>query len=236
MKSFWPIVLLAFPLCAFGGSAPPLTNTEAKTALEAEHAAQSIFKLQTGTFSVVKKGGTYAGPDAISEVRRLELRAWSRVGMVKLEVDPAWQAFDKGRGDMTLHNQAKQGVFERLIVTPTAMAAPFRDRKKPSQYNIPMGNLVIDKIEENVEKTIGADQYRVITFSGKINFLPVTAEYFKQYFAKAVKQEGRAIYLMKFDPATRQWMRVAADWADATGDFKSKQVQTMMLDLSRGKP
>ena len=92
MKWFWRIVLLAVPLVANGAAAPPLTNAEAKITLEAEHAAQSIFRFTVGTFSVVRKGGTYAGPDAISETRRLELRAWSRVGLVKIQDDPAWVA------------------------------------------------------------------------------------------------------------------------------------------------
>ncbi|MBP8295341.1 MAG: hypothetical protein KAX84_04475, partial [Burkholderiales bacterium] len=219
-----------------GAAAATLTDAEAKAVLEAEHTAQSIFRLPVGTFSVVKKGGRYAGPDAITETRRLEYRAWSRAGLVRIEDDPSWNAFQDGKGDMALYNLQKEGVTTRMKITPTAMAAPFRDKKNPQQYNIPMGNLVIARIEDNVEKNIGADQYRVITFSGKINFLPITAEYFKQYFAKAVSQEGRAIYLIKYEPAAQRWTRLAADWADPSGEFKTKNVQSKLLELSYRKP
>lgn len=235
MKWLWRILLLAVPLVANGATAPPLPNAEAKITLEAEHAAQSIFRFTVGTFSVVRKGGTYAGPDAISETRRLELRAWSRVGLVKIQDDPAWEAFQKGKGDLAAYNLQKEGVRTKMVVTPTALAAPYRDPKIRNQYNIPMGNLVIDRIEENFAKTIATDEYRVITFSGKIQFLPITAKYFKEYFAKEIKQEGRAIYLMKYDPATKQWARIAADWANLEGEFKTKNVQSKILELSSGR-
>lgn len=211
----------------------PLSNPEAKAALEAEHAAQSVFRLQVGAFAVIGKDGKYSGPDTITERRYNELRAWDHVGIVHIKADPQWVAFEQGKGDAAMYNQKKEGVIRRILVEPTAKAKPYRDRKVANQYNIPMGNLVIDKIEENVARAFGNDEYRVITFSGKIDFLPVTAAYFLQYFAKKIKQEGRAIYLMKYQPATKSWTREAADWADENGSFKSNNVQGKLLQLGR---
>lgn len=210
----------------------PLSNSEAKTVLEAEHAAESIFHLQIGRFAVVGKGGAYAAPDAITERRYQELRAWDHVGIVHIKADPAWMAFEQGKGDQELYNQKKDGVVRRIIVETMPKAALFRDRRKPDQYNIPMGNLVIDKVEENVARAFRGDDYRVITFNGKIEFLPVTAEYFMQYFARKVKQEGRAIFLIKYQPAAKSWTRIAADWADESGQFKSTNVQVKLRELA----
>lgn len=211
----------------------PLANADAKIVLQDEHAQQSIFRLQVGKFAVTGKDAPYSAADAISERRSNELRAWSHVGLVQVKADPAWVTFEQGRGDRDLYNQKKEGVVRRIIVEPTAKAKEYRDPKIAGQYNIPMGNLVIDRIEGNVARAFGTDEYRVITFSGRIDFLPVTAEYFIQFFAKKITQEGRAIYLMKFEPATRSWTRVAADWADEKGNFRSSLVQRKLLELAK---
>ena len=211
----------------------PLTDADAKKVLQDEHAQQSIFRLQVGRFAVTGKDAPYSAADAISERRSSELRAWSHVGLVQIKADPAWVTFEQGRGDRDLYNQKREGVVRRIVVEATPKAKEYRDSKVAGQYNIPMGNLVIDRIEENVARAFGTDEYRVITFSGRIDFLPVTAEYFIQYFAKKIAQEGRAIYLMKFEPATRSWTRVAADWADEKGSFRSSQVQRKLLELGK---
>ena len=211
----------------------PLSNDDAKKVLEAEHAAQSIFQMQVGHFAVVGKDGTYNAPDAISERRYNELRAWDHVGLIQIKADPAWVAFEQGKGDMSMYNQKKQGVARRIIVAPLPKSQPYRDRGKPNQYNIPMGNLVIDRVDENIARAFGLDEYRVITFSGKIDFLPVTAAYFLQYFSRKVKQEGHAIYLMKYEPVTKSWTRITADWADESGQFKTSNVQTKLLQLAK---
>ena len=210
-----------------------LGNADARKVLEDEHAQQSIFHLQVGRMAVVGKDAAYRGADATGERRFNELRAWSHVGLVSIKADPDWVTFEQGRGDRELHNQKKEGVIRRIIVEATPKAKEFRDPKVAGQYNIPMGNLVIDRIEENIARVFGADEYRVITFSGRIDFLPVTAEYFTQFFARKITQEGRAIYLMKFEPATRSWTRIAADWADEKGSFKSSNVQRKLLELGK---
>lgn len=227
-------VALALPLWSSPSWAiVPLTNADAKKVLQDEHAQQSIFRLQVGKMAVVRKDAPYNAADAISERRSNELRAWSHVGIVQIKADPDWVTFEQGRGDRDLYNQKKDGVVRRIIVEPTPKAKEFRDPKVTGQYNIPMGNLVIDRIEENVARAFGSDEYRVLTFSGRIDFLPVTAAYFTQYFARKFTQEGRAIYLMKFEPATNSWTRVAADWADENGSFKSSNVQRKLLELAK---
>lgn len=226
-------LFLAAAVGAVHGAAPILSNAEAKAVLEAEHAEQSVFHLRIGALAVVRKNGAYAGPDAINERREKEIRAWDHVGLVHTKADPAWVAFEQGKGDMAMYNQKKEGVVRRIVVTAGAKATPFRDRKDPNLLHIPMGNLVIDKVEENIARRFGADDYRAITFSGRIEFLPITAEYFLQYFAKKMKQDGRAIYLMRYDPAAKSWARIAADWADEQGQFKSTNVQKKLLELGR---
>ena len=157
---------LLLPLVAIGlmlSAAPapavvPLSNAEAKQVLEAEHASQSIFHLQVGKLAVVGKDGTYKGPDAINERRMNEIRAWDHVGLVHMKADPAWMAFEQGKGDMALYNQKKEGVIRRIIVEPLPKAKDYRDRANPNQYNIPMGNLVIERIEENIVRMSGPDE------------------------------------------------------------------------------
>ena len=226
-------LLLSAGVAVHTAAAVPLPNAEAKTVLEAEHAAQSVFHLKIGALAVVGKDGKYAGPDAITERRAQEIRAWDHVGLVHTKADPAWMAFEQGKGDQALYNQKKEGVLRRIVVTAGPKAAQYRDPRDPNLLHIPMGNLVIDKVEENIDRRFGAGDYRVITFNGRIEFLPITAEYFLQFFAKKMKQEGRAIYLMKYEPATKSWSRIAADWADEQGQFKSTNVQKKLMELAK---
>ena len=144
--SIWPL---------YSCAVVPLSDADAKKVLQDEHAQQSIFRLQVGRFAVTGKDAPYNAPDAISERRSNELRAWSHVGLVQIKADPAWVTFEQGRGDRDLYNQKKEGVVRRIIVEPTPKAKQFRDPKVAGQYSIPMGNLVIDRIEENVAREPG---------------------------------------------------------------------------------
>ena len=229
----WRICGLLLFLASSSQALVPLSNEDTKKVLEAEHAAQSVFQMQVGKLAVVGKDGKYDAPDAISERRFNELRAWDHVGVIHIQADPAWVAFEQGKGDISMYNQKKEGVTRRIVVEPRPSAQVYRDRKKPNQYNIPMGNLVIDRVEDNIARAFGSDEYRVVTFSGKIEFLPITAAYFLQYFSRKVKQEGRAIYLIKYEPATKSWTRITADWADENGQFKTSNVQKKLLELSK---
>jgi hypothetical protein len=145
--------------------------------------------------------------------------AWSQAGLIDLVMD-----------DVLSNSERLKSHLKRIKVTPTAKGVQFqrdsniREPLDPKFLYARFYTIMVSDIIENREVKKNVELYRVVKGTQKIRFNEVGEKVYSIAGLPMISQQN-FIFLLKRDPFKNEWDVVSADYAEASGHFKSNNVE-----------
>jgi hypothetical protein len=225
-------VLLLAPGCSGTPDQRALSDAFAKLTIERYWQKIAIRQVIVGDFAVM-------GPNPIEQpkadysrgvVTGQELDAYrllQNFGVVRLQIaDLSRQSFN-----WLNYSQMSQGVQYRIKVVPGEKAQQFAcdeaTKTLAKQFAdrvlcISQGKGRVESIVRNELRTIGADEYRLVTGTHVWDWTPVGSELASRAEGRPVSKERKFSMLLKYDAFKSDWQPELADFANRDEEFRTR--------------
>lgn len=216
-----------FLACSGRPTADRLTDGHAKDIIETWVAIPITARL--GSMTVVSTREPHWDKGEVNLTTFQEIEAWSKAGVVTLEVSKDLTQGFSGWNDWMEH--WGEGVEKKIVVTPTDLGRKFVV-KLPSgvQYlRIEGVSGSVHKIVQNEGVKKGADAYRVLLATYEVKYIPEALAFQAAMGYPVRTTEKKCRLLLKWDPFKEVWKVTGADVVDADREFSANDVFESIL-------
>lgn len=164
-------------------------------------------------------GDQSTNPQLLSDSDFRNIQAWSRAGLVVLEV-----------ADTAPKSMSVTGVTKQINVVPSAAGL---EAIKNSICGTPDSRFLtveifgrkVEKVISNEEVKTAVDTFRVVKGTATYALTDGGVRLFKEFHLPTEPGKNKFITLLKLDSFTGDWKIVATDFAGIDSDFKTNHVQ-----------
>jgi hypothetical protein len=215
-------------------NAAPLSDSEAKTIVQ-DAFASGRDTIYLGVFNVINDTQTSLGQKADIKNRTIDsqyytyLKGWEKAGVVNIILDKQYEDFKSGKNFSwgNFLQSGTEGIQSKIVVQLTEkgerIAGDNGSYKTNGFVKVSEGTFTIKDVVKNEEKNDGVDECRVLMLTYNAAWTP---EYLTvaQAFGTILKEQRKAMILLKYDPFAKKWEIRALDIANADGDFTTQNV------------